>query len=116
MKDRTLDCTDVTVGGWPIDDARVSNLFGETMILLHQTNNAIWGVASPGEEITVTARWGAEANPVSINGEIGRCCWQRRSMARGFLWRFVAITKFGLPMLPSARSGCVLVRRIWVGR
>lgn len=44
---------------------RVSNLFGETMILLHQTNNAIWGVASPGEEITVTVRWGAESNPVS---------------------------------------------------
>ena len=41
-------------------EVRLSHLFGDHMILQQQTNNAIWGLSSPGEKVTVTASWGAE--------------------------------------------------------
>lgn len=46
-------------------DVRVPNLFGDHMILQQQTSNAVWGFAEPGEEITVTASWGAQASAVA---------------------------------------------------
>jgi len=44
---------------------RLPSLFGDHMILQQQTNNAIWGFADPGEKVTVTASWGAEASAVA---------------------------------------------------
>ena len=46
-------------------EVRLSHLFGDHMILQQQTNNAIWGLSSPGEKVTVTASWGAEASAVA---------------------------------------------------
>ncbi|MEI6236698.1 MAG: sialate O-acetylesterase [Planctomycetota bacterium] len=46
-------------------DVRLTHLFGDHMILQQQTNNAIWGFADPGEKVTVTASWGAEASAVA---------------------------------------------------
>ena len=46
-------------------EVRLSHLFGDHMILQQHTNNAIWGFSSPGEKVTVTASWGAEASAVA---------------------------------------------------
>ena len=46
-------------------DVRLTHLFGDHMILQQQSTNAIWGFASPGEKVTVTASWGAEASAVA---------------------------------------------------
>ena len=42
-------------------DVRLTQLFSDNMILQQQTSNAVWGFAEPGETVTVTASWGAEA-------------------------------------------------------
>jgi sialate O-acetylesterase len=41
-------------------DVRLPHLFGDHMILQQESTNAIWGFADPGEQITVTASWGAK--------------------------------------------------------
>lgn len=46
-------------------DVHVPRLFGDNMILQQQASNAIWGFASPGEKVTVTASWGAEVVAVA---------------------------------------------------
>jgi len=42
-------------------DVRLPSLFGDHMILQQKMTNTIWGWASPGEKVTVTASWGASA-------------------------------------------------------
>ncbi len=42
-------------------EVSVPALFGEHMVLQQQTHNAVWGFAEPGENLTVTASWGAVA-------------------------------------------------------
>ena len=42
-------------------DVRLPNFFADHMVLQQQISNTIWGWAEPGEEVTVTASWGAEA-------------------------------------------------------
>ncbi|MEO2028433.1 MAG: sialate O-acetylesterase [Fuerstiella sp.] len=46
-------------------DVRVPRLFGDSMVLQQQTSNAVWGFASPGEQVAVRASWGAEAITVA---------------------------------------------------
>ncbi|MCP4856394.1 MAG: sialate O-acetylesterase, partial [Fuerstiella sp.] len=46
-------------------DVRVPRLFSDGMVLQQQTANAVWGFASPGEQVTVKASWGAEANTLA---------------------------------------------------
>ena len=41
---------------------RLPTLFGDHMILQQKMTNTIWGWASPGEKVTVTASWGASAS------------------------------------------------------
>jgi len=41
---------------------RLPSLFGDKMVLQQQTKNTIWGWATPGEKVTVTASWGASAS------------------------------------------------------
>jgi sialate O-acetylesterase len=41
-------------------EIRLPNFFADHMVLQQQISNTIWGWADPGEEITVTASWGAE--------------------------------------------------------
>ena len=41
---------------------RLPTLFSDHMILQQKTKNTIWGWASPGENVTVTASWGATAS------------------------------------------------------
>ena len=43
-------------------DVRLPSLFGDHMILQQQMKNTIWGWASPGENVSVTASWGATAS------------------------------------------------------
>ena len=43
-------------------DVRLPSLFGDHMILQQQQKNTIWGWASPGENVSVTASWGATAS------------------------------------------------------
>ncbi len=43
-------------------DVRLPHLFGDHMILQQESSNTIWGFADPGEKVTVTASWGAEAS------------------------------------------------------
>ena len=40
-------------------DVRVPRLFADNMILQQESNNAIWGWATPGETIKVVASWKA---------------------------------------------------------
>ena len=42
-------------------DIKVSNLFGDNMILQQKTSNAIWGFAEAGEIVTVSTSWGEKA-------------------------------------------------------
>ncbi len=55
----------LTISSLAHADVRVPRLFGDNMILQQQTSNAIWGFASPGEKVTVTASWGAEVEAVA---------------------------------------------------
>ena len=41
---------------------RLPTLFSDHMILQQKTKNTIWGWASPGEKVAVTASWGASAS------------------------------------------------------
>ena len=42
-------------------EVRLPRLFADNMVLQQQTNNAIWGWADAGEQVTVKASWGATA-------------------------------------------------------
>ena len=42
-------------------DVRLPGLFSNQMVLQQNTNNAVWGFADPGENISITPSWG---NPV----------------------------------------------------
>ena len=42
-------------------DVRLPSLFSNQMVLQQNTNNAVWGFADPGENISITPSWG---NPV----------------------------------------------------
>jgi sialate O-acetylesterase len=42
-------------------EVRLPSLFGDHMILQQKMTNTIWGWASPGEKVTVTASWGTSA-------------------------------------------------------
>ena len=44
-----------------IADVRLPSLFSNQMVLQQNTNNAVWGFADPGENISITPSWG---NPV----------------------------------------------------
>jgi len=44
------------------DSLQLPRLFRDDMILQQQTKNTFWGWAKPGEKISVTASWGAEAS------------------------------------------------------
>lgn len=46
-------------------EVRLPRFFADNMVLQQQTSNAVWGFADPGEKITVTASWGAEAIAVA---------------------------------------------------
>ncbi|MCH2209180.1 MAG: sialate O-acetylesterase, partial [Lentisphaerales bacterium] len=51
-------------------DVKVHNIFGDNMILQQKTGNAIWGVAEPGEKVSVKASWGSEvATTADSNGK-----------------------------------------------
>ena len=43
-------------------DVRLPHLFGDHMVLQQKSTNAIWGVAAPGQQVTVSASWGAKAS------------------------------------------------------
>ncbi|MEE2937137.1 MAG: sialate O-acetylesterase [Planctomycetota bacterium] len=48
---------------------RMPRIFGDNLVLQQQTNNAIWGWASPKEKITVTTSWGTiESTSADKNG------------------------------------------------
>ena len=49
-------------------DVRVPRLFSDGMVLQQQTNNAVWGFATPGEQIVVKASWAAERRTVADAG------------------------------------------------
>jgi len=46
-------------------DVKLSSIFSDNMILQQKIKNPVWGVASPGEKVTVKASWGAEASAVA---------------------------------------------------
>lgn len=43
------------------EDLRVAQIFGNRMVLQQNMNNAIWGWADPGKEVTAQASWGSES-------------------------------------------------------
>lgn len=46
-------------------DVRLPRLFRDNMVLQQKSKNAIWGWAEPGEEVKVSASWGAVASAVA---------------------------------------------------
>lgn len=41
------------------------NIFGDHMVLQQNTDARFWGTADPGEQVTITASWGAETTTVT---------------------------------------------------
>ncbi|MEX0321057.1 MAG: sialate O-acetylesterase [Puniceicoccaceae bacterium] len=46
-------------------DVSLARLFCDHMVLQQNTENAIWGWAEPGEQVRVTASWGATASAIA---------------------------------------------------
>ena len=42
-----------------VADVRLPSLFSNQMVLQQNTNNAVWGFADPGENISITPSWGS---------------------------------------------------------
>ena len=40
-------------------------MFGDNMVLQQRTSNAVWGIAEPGEKVTLRASWGTSAETVA---------------------------------------------------
>ncbi len=62
-------------------DVRLASLFSDHMILQQQTSAPIWGWAAPGEEVAVSASWGASASATA--GDDGKWMARLKTPAAG---------------------------------